>query len=1040
MVSERDTTVERDVARLGVLETVDRALRREAHVLVGRPELTWQQLYNRLQWEDEPVPGILEPELRRRSTRDAAPWLRTRTRLRESEALVRTLAGHTGSVQGCAVSPDGTWIVSASQGRALEIWDAADGTELRTPLTGHTEWVSGCAVSPDGTWIVSASHDGTLRLWDPASGLELRRLEGHTGWVNGCAVAPDGSFVVSAGQDGTLRLWDPASGAELRRLEGHGNDGHVISWVKGCAVAPDGSYVVSAGHDGTLRLWDPASGAELRRLEGHRGSVLGCVVAPDGSFVVSASDDWTLRLWDPASGAELRRLEGHRGSVLGCVVAPDGSFVVSASQDGTLRLWDPASGAELRRLEGHTGDVNGCAVAPDGTWIVSGGHDGTLRLWDPAIGADLRRLEGHRGSILGCVVAPDGSYVVSAGEDGTLRLWDPPSGLELRRLEGHTDRVNGCAVASDGSFVVSAGQDWTLRLWDPASGAELRRLEGHTLGVTGCAVAPDGSYVVSAGEDGTLRLWDPPSGLELRRLEGHTGPVRGCAVAPDGSLVVSAGSHDETLRLWDPTSDFELRRLEGHTGEIKGCAVAPDGSYVVSAGEDGTLRLWDPASGAELRRLEGHTGWVLGCVVAPDGSYVVSAGGDGTLRLWDPSSGLELAQLPLAGAFRSVAVGPSGAPIACGDSGGSVHLVELVGLEQGPIVVTAVDLGAGAGYQVRCPCCNRSSDLRQEWLGTEIACPQDGCGKPLRVNPFKVPAEEVPAQVRQERPAPVEPVARPIPAPTPCATPTLVDLVARSGLGSVDAGGGGLAIGFAGTRAEQVVVHARTLGGGLAIFAVALPKPGMFGGEAALRSLLVVSFKADYVKALVLPDGKLALACEQPLALLTPERVRGLVAGLAALGDVTKGDLGDAPGWERRLLACRRAQAAHIALDPAQATAALRDLAAAGGLPVRESWTEALVVELDVGTPLQVVGRVGEHVVSLIAFLGDAKPKGNRSAYLRRLLELNRAADVARLALDGDGNVALLYEVPEVAPDLFDRVREQFGMLHAGVIDLERGR
>jgi len=56
------------------------------------------------------------------------------------------------------------------------------------------------------------------------------------------------------------------------------------------------------------------------------------------------------------------------------------------------------------------------------------------------------------------------------------------------------------------------------------------------------------------------------------------------------------------------------------------------------------------------------------------------------------------------------------------------------------IIVTATDLRKGAGYQVRCPFCNTYSDLQQGWLGTQIACPREGCGKQLKVNPFKVPA------------------------------------------------------------------------------------------------------------------------------------------------------------------------------------------------------------------------------------------------------------------------------------------------------------
>ena len=138
-----------------VLTAFSRALAREAHVLARQPELLWQQLYNRLQWEGAETQKVLVPEMAMRSSPGAAPWARTRTRFRESEALLRTLTGQASELIGCAVSPDGTWIVSAGMNETLKVWDAATGRELRT-LTGHTKNMSGFAVSPDGAWIVSA--------------------------------------------------------------------------------------------------------------------------------------------------------------------------------------------------------------------------------------------------------------------------------------------------------------------------------------------------------------------------------------------------------------------------------------------------------------------------------------------------------------------------------------------------------------------------------------------------------------------------------------------------------------------------------------------------------------------------------------------------------------------------------------------------------------------------------------------------------------------------------------------------------------------
>ena len=154
-----------------VLQAFSRTLDREAHTLTWHPDLLWQQLYNRLQWEKGPAADLVAAEREESSKLGRKPWIRARTPFRESKALIRTLTGHTKKVNACAISPDGKWIVSASGDQTLKIWDAASGRELRT-LSGHTSFVRACAFSPDGQWIVSASVDQTLKVWDAASGKE----------------------------------------------------------------------------------------------------------------------------------------------------------------------------------------------------------------------------------------------------------------------------------------------------------------------------------------------------------------------------------------------------------------------------------------------------------------------------------------------------------------------------------------------------------------------------------------------------------------------------------------------------------------------------------------------------------------------------------------------------------------------------------------------------------------------------------------------------------------------------------------------------
>jgi hypothetical protein len=94
-------------------------------------------------------------------------------------ALIRTLSGHTGVVNRCAISPAGNTIVSASDDQTLKRCDAHTGEEKLT-LRGHTNGVTACAISPSGDSLVSASSDDTLKVWDARTGACLNTL-----YVNG---------------------------------------------------------------------------------------------------------------------------------------------------------------------------------------------------------------------------------------------------------------------------------------------------------------------------------------------------------------------------------------------------------------------------------------------------------------------------------------------------------------------------------------------------------------------------------------------------------------------------------------------------------------------------------------------------------------------------------------------------------------------------------------------------------------------------------------------------------------------------------------
>ena len=496
---------------------------------------------------------------------------------------------------------------------------------LQRTFWKHTERVNGCAVSPDGNWIVSASQDKTLKIWDAITGAERLTLSGHTDGVQSCAVSPNGRFIVSASWDKTLKVWNATTGDEHQTLSSHAHG------VSGCAISPDGSFIVSASHDRTLKVWDVATGSERLTLSGHTGSIFGCAVSPDGSFIVSASWDSTLKVWDVITGTERLTLSSHTAQVLDCAVSPDGSFIVSASSDATLKVWDTAICTEQMILSGHTERVHDCAVSPDGSFIVSASSDKTLKVWDTITGTERLTLSGHTDGIFGCAISPDGSFIVSASSDKTLKVWDTITGTERLTLSGHADRIWGCAVSPDGSFIVSASHDKTLKVWDAVTGIERLTLSGHTGGIFDCAVSPNGRFIVSASWDSTLKVWDTITGTERLTLPGHTDKVQGCRVSPDENWIVSA-SWDQTLKMWNAVTGVERFTLSGHTNHVSCCTVSPDGHFIVSASADHTLKVWDAQTGRCALTFP-IDGGLSGSVFHSDGLHLVAYGEHGLFFL-----------------------------------------------------------------------------------------------------------------------------------------------------------------------------------------------------------------------------------------------------------------------------------------------------------------------------------------------------------------------------------------------------------------------
>lgn len=225
---------------------------------------------------------------------------------------------------------------------SFQIWKTNEQTPV-ADVKAHRNSVSGLDISPDGLYLLTASEPpftDSVRLWD-MQGKPVRSFGPGSGKV---VFSRDGQLVGALNNSSSFQVWKrdgtPLPIAQITPLL-------EIGKTTCLAFSPDGNSMLAGYSDNTIRLWNLEGHKLLRTYNGHSGKILELKYAPDGRHFISGSDDNTARIWDAESEKVLISLiaVGQKDWV---AITPDGLFDASPGAMSSLYF---VNGLEKINLE-----------------------------------------------------------------------------------------------------------------------------------------------------------------------------------------------------------------------------------------------------------------------------------------------------------------------------------------------------------------------------------------------------------------------------------------------------------------------------------------------------------------------------------------------------------------------------------------------------------------------------------------------------------------------------------------------------------------
>lgn len=296
------------------------------------------------------------------------------------------------------------------------------GMTLRQVLREHKGIINHIAWSPDGRYLISASDDNRIIIWNVLEKNIFATLENPSGGVIALACSPNGEQFVSGDRLGNLVFWDITAKKSLTEIQAHENLIRCLAWSN------DGKLIASGSFDNTIKIWDSSKLSLVHSIQySEKDAVLSLLWLEDKPILLSGLRDSGTWMWDGTSNTFSKIIQKTHEPVVSLKLSHDGTTLLTSSHS-RIFIWDMRTWKEQKSIEGHTNEIKDFDISPDGLFIASKSNDNTLKLWDARTGAILASIselgEPHYWS-RAPYFHPNLPLLASLGEGDTIvRIWE----------------------------------------------------------------------------------------------------------------------------------------------------------------------------------------------------------------------------------------------------------------------------------------------------------------------------------------------------------------------------------------------------------------------------------------------------------------------------------------------------------------------------------------------------------------------------------------------------------------------------------------